>query len=115
MSQEPSRPAYPVPTAADLAERATTFQDDATPLAKATEHSLLVREGTRLRPLTLSMPKPLAPVAAPATWAEAVGLSVAGAMSCPQRAARSDGHVEDVLIGLHHLVANLQRGFESDR
>lgn len=55
MSQDPGRPVYPVPTAADLAERATSFQDDATPLAKATEHSLLVREGTRLRP---PMPRP---------------------------------------------------------
>ena len=55
MTQESAWSSYPVPRAGDLAERASDFHDDTTPLAKATEHSLLVREGARLRP---PMPRP---------------------------------------------------------
>ncbi|CAB4717965.1 MAG: AAA family ATPase [Actinobacteria bacterium] len=55
MPDDDSRPSYRVRTAADLADLASDFPEDATPLARATEHSLLVREGTRLRP---PLPRP---------------------------------------------------------
>ena len=49
MSDETTRPPYTVRTAADLAENPAPLHDDETPLARAAEHSLLVREGARLR------------------------------------------------------------------
>lgn len=49
-------PGFTVRTAADLAvSDAPVFDDDATPLARAAEHSLLARQGARLRP---PMPRP---------------------------------------------------------
>ena len=42
-------------TAEDMDQTVPVFADDTTPLAKAAEHSLLVREGTRLRP---PLPRP---------------------------------------------------------
>ncbi len=41
---------YRVRTAAELAVSAPSFDDEATPLARATEHTLLVRQGARTRP-----------------------------------------------------------------
>ncbi len=46
---EPS-PAYTVLTAAQLAERNPGYADESTPLARAAEHSLLARQGARMRP-----------------------------------------------------------------
>ncbi len=49
-------PGFTVRTAADLAEEAPGFADDTTtPLARAAEHTVLAREGTRLRP---PLPRP---------------------------------------------------------
>jgi chromosome partitioning protein len=46
---------YQVRTAADLAVDVPAFDDDTTPLARAAEHSVLARQGTRFR---AAMPRP---------------------------------------------------------
>ncbi len=48
---------FTVRTAADLAVDHTTFDDDATPLARAAEHTVLARHGAMLRP---ALPRPAA-------------------------------------------------------
>ena len=48
---------YTVQTAGDLADANAVFEDHATPLARAAEHSLLARSGAGLRP---SLPRPQA-------------------------------------------------------
>lgn len=50
-------PGYRVRTAGDVATHSSVFDDNATPLAKAAEHSILAREGTHLRP---SLVRPVA-------------------------------------------------------
>ena len=55
-AQAPAAPGFKIRTAADIAVEAVTLDDDhATPLARAAEHSLLARQGARLRP---AMPRP---------------------------------------------------------
>jgi len=49
-----SRP-FTVRTAADLAAAVSEFGDDATPLARAAEHTVLARHGARMRP---ALPRP---------------------------------------------------------
>jgi chromosome partitioning protein len=51
----PESPGYVVRTAEDIAVDGPVFEDETTPLARAAEHSLLARQGTRLRP---PMPRP---------------------------------------------------------
>lgn len=48
-------PAFRVRTAGDLADAIPVFEDPATPLARAAEHSVLARTGARLRP---PLPRP---------------------------------------------------------
>ncbi len=48
-------PAFRVRTAGDLADAVPVFEDPATPLARAAEHSVLARSGARLRP---PLPRP---------------------------------------------------------
>ncbi|MEJ7833078.1 MAG: ParA family protein [Nocardioides sp.] len=52
-----AEPTYTVPTAADLADRDTDFDDQTTPLARAAHHSVLARQGARARP---PLPRPTA-------------------------------------------------------
>jgi chromosome partitioning protein len=56
VSRETSEPkSFTVRTAADLAAAASEFADDATPLARAAEHTVLARHGLRMRP---ALPRP---------------------------------------------------------
>ncbi len=50
----PSRP-FTVRTAGDLADAGPVYEDHGTPLARAAEHSLLARNGARMRP---ALPRP---------------------------------------------------------
>lgn len=56
-STVPPNAGYKVRTAGDVATHSSVFDDNATPLAKAAEHSILAREGTHLRP---SLARPVA-------------------------------------------------------
>ncbi len=53
--ETPAPKAFTVRTAADLAAAASEFVDDATPLARAAEHTVLARHGARMRP---ALPRP---------------------------------------------------------
>jgi chromosome partitioning protein len=53
--ETPAPKAFTVRTAADLAAAAAEFADDATPLARAAEHTVLARHGARMRP---ALPRP---------------------------------------------------------
>jgi chromosome partitioning protein len=56
VSRETSAPkSFTVRTAADLAAAAAEFADDATPQARAAEHTVLARHGLRMRP---ALPRP---------------------------------------------------------
>ncbi len=53
--ETPPPKAFTVRTAADLALADSAFTDDATPLARAAEHTVLARHGARMRP---ALPRP---------------------------------------------------------
>ena len=55
VSRETVAPSFQVRTAADLADFADRFADEATPLARAAEHSVLARQGAQSRP---AIPRP---------------------------------------------------------